>query len=89
MFGTCKLTSVPVIKLTIAWFIKLFMMLIKILTQLKGFGIVKRVPLMKAVIGDPLVFNTAPTYLPIKFGIHDITEANEPKNKSPKFVAVK
>ena len=65
------------------------MMLIKMLTQLNGVGIVIRVPLMKALTEVPLLFNAAPTYLPTKFGIHERTEANDSRNKSPKFVAVK
>jgi hypothetical protein len=64
-------------------------MLIIMLTQLNGYGIVIRVPLIKALIAAPLVFNAAPTYFPIKFGMHARTDANDSKNRSPKFTAVK
>lgn len=64
-------------------------MLIIMLTQLNGYGMVIRSPLTKAVTAEPSLFNAAPIYFPIKFGVHARTEANDSKNISPKFIAVK
>lgn len=76
------------LKLTIAWFNKLLKKLIKILTQVYGYGSLDVLPLTNAVKAFGSAFSAAPPYAPKILGTHSSIDAMEFKYKSPNPIVV-